>query len=99
MTKIFLDMNYSDFQNQLFKLEKLEQRALLNTLDKIKKLSWAQLYQDKGINWELINSANNKLIDKKYSFRFSQKYRGTAYRQGNYMVLVGLFSDHDGAYK
>lgn len=99
MTKILLDMNQTEFQNQLFKLEKKEQRALLNTLDKIKKLTWEQLYCDKGIRWELISSNKNKLVDNLYSFRFSQKYRGTAFREGNYLVLLGLFPDHDGAYK
>jgi hypothetical protein len=92
-------MNQSEFQNKLFKLEKQEQRALLNTLEKIKKLKWEQLYSDKGIRWELINSVSNPLTDKLYSFRFSQKYRGTAYREGDYMVLVGLFPDHDSTYK
>jgi hypothetical protein len=99
MNKILLNLNKSEFQNQLFKLEKNEQRALLNTLEKIKKLSWPQFYQDKGLKWELINSVKNPQVDKLYSFRFSQKYRGTAYREGNYLVLVGLFADHDGAYK
>lgn len=99
MTKIILDMNQEEFQTQLFKLEKQEQRALLNTLEKIKKLSWDELYRDKGIRWELINSVKNPRIDNLYSFRFSQKYRGTAYREGNAMVLIELFTDHDSAYK
>lgn len=99
MTKILLNMNQEEFQKQLFKLEKQEQIALLNTLEKIKKLNWEQLYRDKGIRWEQINSAKNQLLENLYSFRFSQKYRGTAYREGDYMVLVGLFPNHDGAYK
>lgn len=99
MTKILLDMNQTEFQNQLFKLEKHEQRALLNTLDKVKNLTWEQLYRDKGIRWELVNSNKSKLIDNLYSFRFSQKYRGTAFRDGDYLVLLGLFPDHDSAYK
>ena len=48
MTKILLDMNEEEFQNSLFNLEKQEQRALLNTLRKITKLNWKELYQDKG---------------------------------------------------
>ena len=49
MTKILIDLNNKKFQNSLFNLEKLEQRALLNTLRKISKLSWEELYKDKGI--------------------------------------------------
>ncbi|AIL64805.1 hypothetical protein NOVO_02050 [Rickettsiales bacterium Ac37b] len=98
MTKILLDMNYPKFQEQLFSLEKVEQRALLNTLKKIKLLRWETLYSDKGIRWELITSKQTSKGNNLYSFRFSQKYRGTAYRDGDYMVLLGLFPDHDGAY-
>lgn len=98
MTKIILDMNTPEFQESLFNLEKIEQRALLNTLRKIIKLDWEELYTDKSLNWELI-SQKSKKGNNIYSFRFSQKYRGTARREGEYMVLVGLFPDHDGAYK
>lgn len=98
MTKILLDMNYPAFQEQLFSLEKIEQQALLSTLKKIKQLSWDQLYKDKGIKWELITSKITSKDNNIYSFRFSQKYRGTAYRDGNYLVLLAIFTDHDSAY-
>jgi len=99
MTEILLDMNGKEFQNSLFKLEKQEQRALLNTLRKINKLNWEDLYQDKGIKWELITSQKTLKGRDIYSFRFSQKYRGIAYRDGDYLVLIDLFVNHDGAYK
>jgi hypothetical protein len=98
MTKILLDMNTPRFQKQLFSLEKAEQRSLLNTLDKIIKLSWNNFYQDKGIRWEIIISETSETI-KTYSFRFSKKYRGIAYRDGDYLVLLDLYVNHDGAYK
>ncbi|BBJ31813.1 hypothetical protein RAS_09220 [Rickettsia asiatica] len=98
MTKILLDMNYPAFQEQLFSLEKIAQHALLATLKKIKQLNWDQLYKDKGIRWELITSKITSKGNNIYSFRFSQKYRGTAYRDGNYFVLMAIFTDHDSAY-
>ena len=98
MSKILLDMNTPRFQKQLFNLEKVEQRALLNTLDKIIKLDWNSFYQDKGIKWELIISETSETI-KTYSFRFSQKYRGIAYRDDDYLVLLDLFVNHDEAYR
>ena len=91
-------MNESSFQKELFNLEKSEQRALLNTLRKISQLNWNELYRDKGIRWELITSSKFEKTDI-YSFRFSQKYRGTAYREGDYLVLLNIFVDHDGAYR
>jgi hypothetical protein len=99
MSKILLDLNVEEFQNSLFNLEKQEQRALLNTLGKISKLSWEELYQDKGLRWELITSQKTTKGLSVYSFRFSKKYRGTAYREGDYLVLIDLFVNHDGAYK
>lgn len=98
MTKILLDMNYPAFQEQLFSLGKLEQRALPNTLRKIRQLGWEELYKDKGIRWELITSKATSKGNNIYSFRFSQKYRGTAYRDGDYLVLLALFADHDSSY-
>ncbi|MEY4463062.1 MAG: hypothetical protein RLZZ81_33 [Pseudomonadota bacterium] len=98
MTKILLDMNYPAFQEQLFSLEKIEQHTLLSTLKKIKQLSGDQLYKDKGIRWELITSKITSKGNNIYSFRFSQKYRGTAYRERNYLVLLAIFTDHDSAY-
>lgn len=99
MTRILLDMNYPAFQEQLFSLEKLEQRALLNTLRKIRQLGWEELYKDKGIRWELITSKTTSKGNNIYSFRFSQKYRGTVYRDEDYLVLLALFTDHDSAYE
>ena len=91
-------MNYPDFQAQLFALEKLEQHAFLNTLRKIQQLSWNMLYLDKGVRWELITSKKTTKGNPLYSFRFSQKYRCIAYRDGQHLVLLQLFPDHDAAY-
>jgi plasmid maintenance system killer protein len=95
MTKILMDMNAVEFQRSLFKLEAIEQRALLNTLRKMTKLTWDALHVDKGIRWELIANKEQNI----YSFRFSKKYRATAYRKNNVCVLLELFPDHDSAYK
>ena len=99
MSKILLDLNLEEFQNSLFNLEKHEQRALLNTLKKISKLTWEELYQDRGLRWELVISQKTIKDLSIYSFRFSKKYRGTAYRDGDYFVLLDLFVNHDGAYE
>ena len=52
-----LDLNNPVFQEQLFALQKLERHAAIDTLRKIRQLSWGQLYQDKGLKWEKIVSA------------------------------------------
>ena len=91
-------MNSPIFQEQLLDLEKLEQRASLNSLRKIKQLTWEELYRDKGIRWELITSKRTSQGNNLYSFRFSQKYRGVAYRDGKYLALLSICVDHDSAY-
>ncbi|HET9679595.1 MAG TPA: hypothetical protein VFP95_03420, partial [Gammaproteobacteria bacterium] len=53
---IRLDLNSPEFQKQLFALEKSEQRAVLNALRKLTRMTWQLLYRDSGFNWEVIIS-------------------------------------------
>jgi len=48
---IRLDLNNPVFQEQLLLLQKAERHAALDTLNKIRQLTWNQLYSDPGINW------------------------------------------------
>lgn len=98
MTKIKIDINDPKFQKDLFGLEKNEQTTLLNTLKKISKLSWEELYKDSGLKWEAILSKKINLSERIYSFRFSQKYRATALREDEFLRILALHVDHDGAY-
>ncbi|WP_236870439.1 hypothetical protein [Candidatus Bandiella numerosa] len=90
-------MNNPQFQADLFQLEKKQQTALLSTLKKIHKMTWEEVYSNRGLKWEIILSKqyNGKRI---YSFRFSQKYRGLALREDEYIRLLTLHVDHDSAY-
>lgn len=90
-------MNYPEFQEKLCNLEKTEQRAFLNTLNKIRQMTWEDLYKDKGIRWELIGLPG-KVKEYHPQFRFSKKYRAVACRKGNYLALLTLHPDHDSAY-
>jgi hypothetical protein len=98
MPSIKIDMNSPYFQQELFELEKPEQLALLRTLKKISQLSWQNLYADQGLKWETILSKSTKNGERIYSFRFSQKYRATAFREGDFLRLLTLHVDHDSAY-
>ena len=92
-------MNNPEFQHDFFELEKTEQIALVKTLKKIRQLNWSQLYSDKGLKWETILSKQTSAGERIYSFRFSQKYRATALRQGDFLRLLTLHVDHDSAYR
>lgn len=98
MQMLKLDLNDPQFQKDLLQLQQIEQLAILRTLKKLSQMTWQQVYQDSGLKWEALS----KFVDPEkrvYSFRFSQKYRGTALRHGDYLCVLGLHPDHDGAYR
>lgn len=99
MAEIKIDMNNPEFQKDFFGLQKNEQVALIKTLKKIKQLNWFKLYTDMGLKWELIHSKKTFAGENIYSFRFSQKYRATAFREGEFLRLLTLHVDRDSAYK
>ena len=77
---IRLDLNNPVFQEQLLTLQKIERHAALDTLNKIRQLTWNQLYRDPGIKWEKITSIKPPAgIDAVYSLRISRSRRATAH--------------------
>lgn len=97
--KIRLDLNNPVFQNNLLTLQKPERHAALDSLNKIRQMTWIQLYRDNGLKWEKISSVKApKGIDAIYSFRITQSRRATAYRDGDFMRLLTVASDHDSIY-
>lgn len=56
-TPVRLDLNNPVFQEHLLNLQKPERNAAIDTLRKIRLLTWAQLYRDNGLKWEKIVSA------------------------------------------
>ncbi|OGT41405.1 MAG: hypothetical protein A3F42_01935 [Gammaproteobacteria bacterium RIFCSPHIGHO2_12_FULL_37_34] len=98
MIGIKIDLNNPEFQKDFFDLEKNEQMAFIKTLKKIRELTWQQLYTDNGIKWEAILSKKTRSGERLYTFRFSQKYRAVALREGDFFRLLTLHVDHDSAY-
>jgi hypothetical protein len=97
--RVLLDLNSPTFQANLFGLQKLERHAALDTLNKLRQLSWAQVYRDNGLKWEKIVSVTLPAgIDAIYSLRITQSRRATAYRDGQYMRLLTVAPDHDSTY-
>ena len=94
-----LDLNNPVFQRQLFRLSKIEQHNILNTLRKLANMTWQQVYTDHGLKWETILSKKGPSSNKLYSFRISKGFRGIAYRDGSWLRLLSLHLDHDSAYQ
>ncbi len=94
-----LDMNNPIFQDHLLNLQKPERHAALDTLKKIKQLTWAQVYKDSGLKWEKIVSIKPPPgLDAVYSLRITQSRRCTAYREGGFLRLLTIAPDHDSTY-
>ena len=94
-----LDLNNPVFQEQLFNLQKADRNSAIDTLRKIRQLTWAQLYRDNGLKWEKIVSVKPPQgIDSLYSIRITQARRCTAYRDGDFMRLLTVAADHDSTY-
>ena len=97
--EVRLDLNNPVFQEQLLSLQKNERHAALDTLNKIRKLTWNQLVRDQGIKWEKITSIKPPAgIDAVYSLRISQSRGATAHRDGDFIRLLTIAPDHDATY-
>lgn len=55
-SKVRLDLNNPVFQDGLFGLRKPDRLAALETLKKLSRLTWNQVYRDAGLKWEKIAS-------------------------------------------
>ena len=96
---IRLDLNNPVFQDVLFSLQKAERLAVLDTLKKLRQITWSQLYVDKGLRWEKITSIKPpKGIPALYSLRITKSCRATGFRDGDTLRFLTIYSDHDVAY-
>ena len=97
--KVLLDLNNPVFQDDLFNLEKGDALRILETLKKIKSLTWTAIYKDKGLRWELVQSRTGPGGQRLYTIRISQRFRAMVYREAQFMRFLSLHPDHDSAYK
>jgi hypothetical protein len=94
-----LDLNNPVFQDALFSLQKEERLALLDTLKKLRRIAWSQLYVGRGLRWEKITSIKPpKGIPALYSMRITKSCRATAFRDGDILRFLTIYSDHDVTY-
>ena len=96
---IQLDLNNPEFLNSWVELESTDAERVRNAFKKILKLSWQDFYKDKGLHWEKIQSLlPPEGVDALYTFRLSKSARGVGYRDGNYLRVLLVSSDHDATY-
>jgi hypothetical protein len=97
--RVKLDLNNPEFQKNWLALDKSERSRVLDTLQKLLKLDWEQVYRDPGLKWEKITSVKPAQgIDALYSLRITQSRRATAMRDGDFMRFQTVQPDHDATY-
>lgn len=80
-------------------MDKTERNRVLDTLKKLLKLDWEQVYRDPGLKWEKITSVRPpKGIEAIYSLRITQARRATAFRDGEFIRFLTVQPDHDATY-
>lgn len=99
--RVRLDLNNPEFQERLFSLDKNERNRVVDTLAKIQRMTWSQIYRHSGLKWEEIKQPPVKLLpgEKVYSIRVSQARRAVVTRQGDFMRFLTLPLDHDSTYE
>lgn len=96
---VSLDLNSPVFQRQLFDLAKKEQGEVLGTMRKLSKMTWEQVYADRGLKWEVIFSRTGPHGERLYSFRIGKGFRGLTVRQEDWLRILSLHPDHDSVYQ
>ena len=100
--KVVVDLNNPEFLDSWFSLrDKNESARVLNTIEKVTRLTWAQVYQDAGLKWERITHSPVSLpsgVDVVYSIRVTQARRAVVFRQQQFMRFLLIAEDHDSTY-
>jgi hypothetical protein len=93
------DLNNPVFQANLLTLPKPDRHSALETLNRLRQMSWDQVHRDNGLKWEkIVSVAPPPGISAIYALRISQSRRATTFREGDFMRLLTIAPDHDRTY-
>ncbi len=97
-TKLRLDLNSPAFLDVFFDLPSSELSQVVAGLQRLRRMTWADVYKSKGLHWEAVDHIPTPTGAKAHSLRLSQKMRAIAFRDGEFLRIVSLHPDHDSAY-
>lgn len=98
-SRVRLDLNSPEFQDVFFRLELSELKQVVGSLRRLGELDWNTQYRHTGFKWEAIRHIRTPNGATAYSLRLSEKIRGIAYRDGDFLRIISLHPDHDSAYE
>ena len=93
-----IDLNFPDFQKDLFKLEKKELYALINTFRTLSRMDFDRLRSSPGLRLEQIKKTKTRKGNPIYSIRITRSFRAILAIEGDYLRFISLHPDHDSAY-
>lgn len=96
--KLRLDLNSPAFLDVFFALSPAELAQVVASLQRLRRLTWPEVYKFKGLHWEAVDHIPTPTGAKAHSLRLSQKVRAVAFRDGAFLRIVSLHPDHDSAY-
>ena len=71
----------------------------METLKKLRQMTWQQVYGDSGLKWEKVKSIQPpEGISGVYTLRITQSCRAVGYRDGNYLRFLSISAEHDATY-
>lgn len=85
MTAVRLDLDDPDLKAALARLLERGRKETLHPFRKIVRMTWQQIYRDKGLNGEKIKSRPGSAGQSLYSLRIIRKIREVACRDGDFM--------------
>ena len=92
-----IDLNFPDFQKDLFKLEKKELYALIKTFRTLSKMDFDQLRSSSGLNLEQVKKTKTRKGNPIYSMRITRSFRAILSIEGDYLRFISLHPDQDSA--
>ena len=98
-SRVRLDLNSPEFQDVFFRLELSELKQVVGSLRRLGELDWNSLYRHTGFKWEAVRHIRTPNGATAHSLRLSEKIRGIAYRDGDFLRIISLHPDHDSAYE
>mgnify|MGYP000950546645 FL=1 len=96
--RVRLDLNAPPFLKKFLALSPADLATAVKALRKLSAMTWAEVYADHGLKWELIETVRGQGGEKVYSFRITRSFRALARREGDWLRLMALFPEHDAAY-
>ncbi len=94
-----IDLNFPDFQKDLFKLQKNDSHSLIRTLKTLSRMDFDQVRRSPGLNMEQIKHMKTRKGNPLYSIRITRSFRAVVSLEGDYLRFISLHPDHDSAYK